>query len=59
MLGNLDKLAKIITLLVASYNPHVRYGAGMALGIACHARPSSVVIGILEPMLKDPSDIVR
>lgn len=59
MLNNLDKLPKIISLLVGSYNPHVRYGAAMALGIASHAKPHPAVIAILEPMLKDSADIVR
>lgn len=59
MLNNLDKLPKIISLLVGSYNPHVRFGAAMALGIASHGRPQKEVISILEPMLKDSSDIVR
>jgi 26S proteasome regulatory subunit N2 len=47
MLNNLDKLPKIISLLVASYNPHVRYGAALALGIASHAKPLPHVIAIL------------
>lgn len=59
MLNNLDKLPKIISLLVGSYNPHVRFGAAMALGIASHGRPLPQVTAILEPMLKDTSDIVR
>ena len=59
MLNNLDKLPKIINLLVQSYNPHVRYGAAMALGIASHGRYNQQVVNILEPMLKDNADIVR
>jgi 26S proteasome regulatory subunit N2 len=38
MVNNLEKLVKIITLLVTSYNAHVRYGAAMALGIASHGK---------------------
>jgi len=34
MLNNVDKLPNIINLLVHSYNPHVRYAAAMAVGIA-------------------------
>lgn len=59
MLNNLDKLPKIISLLVASYNHHVRYAAALALAIASHAKPLPQVIAILQPMLQDPADIVR
>jgi len=30
-------MPKITTLLIMSYNPHVRYGAAISLGIACAA----------------------
>lgn len=59
MVNNLEKLVKIITLLVTSYNSHVRYGAAMALGIASHGKYNQSVVYILEGMLKDNADIVR
>lgn len=49
----------IIELLVDSYNPHVRYGAAMALGISCvgSALPSALVL--LDTLSKDNTDFVR
>ena len=32
---NPDMCPSVVSLLSESYNPHVRYGAAMALGIAC------------------------
>ncbi|GAB1220848.1 hypothetical protein ENUP19_0060G0027 [Entamoeba nuttalli] len=55
----LDELCKTILLLIDSYNPHVRYGAALALGIAGCASNDSTVIGLLEPLLKDPNDFVK
>ena len=30
-----EQCPSVVSLLAESYNPHVRYGAAMALGIAC------------------------
>ena len=30
-----EQCPSVVSLLSESYNPHVRYGAAMALGIAC------------------------
>ena len=30
-----DQCPSVVSLLSESYNPHVRYGAALALGIAC------------------------
>ena len=32
---NPEQCPSVVSLLAESYNPHVRYGAAMALGIAC------------------------
>ncbi|KAL1961064.1 hypothetical protein VTO42DRAFT_4952 [Malbranchea cinnamomea] len=50
---------RMVELLSESYNPHVRYGAAMALGISCAGTGLDEAIGLLEPMLKDPTDFVR
>ena len=49
----------LVALLTDSFNPHVRYGAAMALGISCAGTALPEAIALLEPMMNDPSDIVR
>lgn len=49
-----------MSLLAESYNPHVRYGAAMALGIACAGTGLREAIALLEPMVMfDPVNFVR
>ncbi|KAB5584971.1 armadillo-type protein [Coniochaeta sp. 2T2.1] len=50
---------RMVELLAESYNPHVRYGSAMALGISCAGTGLDEAIDLLEPMMKDPSDFVR
>jgi 26S proteasome regulatory subunit N2 len=50
---------RMVELLAESYNPHVRYGATMALGIACAGTGLPEAIDLLEPMMKDSTDFVR
>ena len=50
---------RMVELLSESYNPHVRYGAAMALGISCAGTGLDDAIDLLEPMIKDPTDFVR
>lgn len=50
---------RIVELLSESYNPHVRYGASLALGISCAGTGLDEAIDLLEPMIKDPTDFVR
>jgi 26S proteasome regulatory subunit N2 len=50
---------RMVELLAESYNPHVRYGAAMALGIACAGTGLDEAIDLLEPMTKDSTDFVR
>ncbi|KAI9293978.1 26S proteasome regulatory complex, non-ATPase subcomplex, Rpn2/Psmd1 subunit [Neoconidiobolus thromboides FSU 785] len=54
-----SKVPRAVQLLSESYNPHVRYGATLALGIACAGTGLMEAIEILEPMTKDSSDFVR
>ncbi|KAI9206804.1 armadillo-type protein [Polychytrium aggregatum] len=53
------QVPRIVQRLSESYNPHVRYGATLALGIACAGTAMSDAVDILEPMTKDPVDYVR
>jgi len=50
---------RMVELLAESYNPHVRYGATMALGIACAGTGLADAIDLLTPMMKDTTDFVR
>lgn len=46
-------------LLSLSYNPHVRYGTALALGIACAGTQFREAIDMLEPLLNDSTHFVR
>lgn len=54
-----ESVPRMVELLSESYNPHVRYGATMALGIACAGTGLHEAIDLLEPMTKDSTDFVR
>lgn len=49
----------MVSLLSESYNPHVRYGAAMAVGLACAGTALKDAIAILEPMIEDSVHFVR
>ena len=54
-----EQTPRIVSLLSESYNPHVRYGAAMAVGISCAGTGSSEAISLLEPLTSDVVDFVR
>lgn len=54
-----EECPNVVSLLSESYNPHVRCGAAMALGICCAGSGSKEAISLLEPMLSDPVNFVR
>ncbi|TIB63266.1 hypothetical protein E3P77_03573 [Wallemia ichthyophaga] len=56
---NPSQVPRLVQLLSESYNPHVRCGAAMALGIACAGTALEDAIELLEPLSKDPIDFVR
>ncbi|KAK7059054.1 proteasome regulatory particle base subunit [Paramarasmius palmivorus] len=56
---NPGQVPRIVQLLSESYNPHVRCGATLALGIACAGTGLQDAVEILEPMTKDGVDFVR
>lgn len=56
---NPSQVPRVVQLLSESYNPHVRCGATLALGIACAGTGLQDAVEILEPMTKDSVDFVR
>jgi len=54
-----DHCPGVVQLLSESYNSHVRYGAAMALGIACAGTGNKEALGLIEPMKNDPVNYVR
>ncbi|RKP15249.1 armadillo-type protein, partial [Piptocephalis cylindrospora] len=54
-----EQVPRMVQLLSESYNAHVRYGATLALGIACAGTGLEAAVDLLEPMTKDPVDYVR
>ena len=49
----------VVGHLAESFNPHVRYGAVMAVGVACAGTGLASAIALLEPLLEDGVDFVR
>lgn len=56
---NPSQVPRVVQLLSESYNPNVRYGAALALGIACAGTGMEEAISLLEPMTKDTVDYVK
>jgi len=54
-----EQCPRVVALLAESYNPHVRYGAAMAVGIACCASGAKEALALLEPLQADGVDFVR
>ena len=54
-----EQCPRIVALLAESYNPHVRYGAAMAVGIAAAGTGLRDAVALLEPMLRDSVDFVQ
>nr|XP_043631876.1 26S proteasome non-ATPase regulatory subunit 1 homolog A-like [Erigeron canadensis] len=54
-----EQMPRMVSLLSESYNPHVRYGAAMAVGISCAGTGLSEAISLLEPLTSDVTDFVR
>ena len=56
---NPEQCPHAVSLLSESYNPHVRYGSALALGIACAGTGLPDAINLLEPLSEDGVDYVR
>lgn len=50
MFRRLDQVPRLVSLLSESYNPHVRYGAALALGIACAGSGLPEAVGPSPPL---------
>merc|ERR1711936_1217806 len=54
-----EQCPELIALVYESYIPRVRYGAALALGIACAGTGSREAMAIIEPMTNDNVNYVR
>mmetsp|Transcript_45917 Transcript_45917/g.85735 ORF Transcript_45917/g.85735 Transcript_45917/m.85735 type:complete len:1044 (+) Transcript_45917:91-3222(+) len=54
-----EQCPRVVSLLAESYNPHMRYGAALAVGIACSGTGLKEAISLLEPLTSDAVDYVR
>jgi 26S proteasome regulatory subunit N2 len=54
-----EQVPKIVSLLAKSYNPHVRYGVTLAVGISCAGTGFQDAIDLLKPLVTDPTSFVR
>mmetsp|Transcript_32576 Transcript_32576/g.103783 ORF Transcript_32576/g.103783 Transcript_32576/m.103783 type:complete len:1598 (-) Transcript_32576:13-4806(-) len=59
LLSSPEQCPRIVSLLAESYNPHVRYGAAMAVGISCAGTGLAEAVALLEPLATDAVDFVR
>lgn len=54
-----EKCPPLVSLLSQSYNPHIRYGCAMALGISCAGTGSEDAALLLDALAKDKVDFVK
>ncbi len=54
-----NQVPRVVQLLSESYNPYVRYGATLALGISCAGTGLQDALDLLEPLVKDSVDFVK
>lgn len=54
-----DQIPSTVMLLCESFNPHVRYGSAMALGIGCAGTGNAEAISLIEALLQDSVGYVR
>lgn len=52
-------LPEAVKHLAESYNPHLRYGAAMSVGIGCAGTGSTDALKLLAPLTNDQEDFVR
>eukprot|EP00954_Amorphochlora_amoebiformis_P010347 808389-Amorphochlora_amoeboformis.AAC.1 len=54
-----QKVPTIVSLLAEGFNPHVRYGAALAVGISCAGSGMKEALDLLDALLDDPEEFVR
>ncbi|CAG9328733.1 unnamed protein product [Blepharisma stoltei] len=54
-----EQVPKVVALLSESYNPYVRQGSAIAIGIACAGNPIPEALNILETLTTDSVNFVR
>ncbi|KAK8494590.1 hypothetical protein V6N12_002075 [Hibiscus sabdariffa] len=54
-----EQTPRIVSSLSNSYNPHVRYGAALAVGISCAGTGLREAVSLLEPLTSDDVGFVR
>ena len=54
-----EQCPHVVSLLSESFNPHVRCGSAMALGVACAGTGNKEALSLLEPMLTDTTPFVQ
>ncbi|KAJ1514499.1 proteasome regulatory particle base subunit [Coelomomyces lativittatus] len=54
-----SQVPRIVELLSESFNPHVRYGTCLAVGISCASTNHPEALSLLETLLEDSVDFVR
>jgi len=56
---NPKQVPETVKHLAESYNPHLRYGAAMAVGIGCAGTGLTEALKLLAPLTNDQTDFVR
>ncbi|CAH8438757.1 unnamed protein product [Schistosoma curassoni] len=56
---NPEQVPSLVSLLVESYHPHLRYGAAMAVGIACAGTALKEAVSLLETLHEGTVPFVR
>jgi 26S proteasome regulatory subunit N2 len=59
LLRNPQAVPECVKHLAESYNPHLRYGAAMAVGIGCAGSGLHEALKLLAPLTNDQVDFVR
>jgi len=59
MFRNGAKLPELVKQLSESYNPHLRYGAALAVGVGCAGTGLNEALKLLAPLTNDKMDFVR